>query len=131
MLVVSSPAMREQREHPMDWRTEPLVIDSIEASALNVAHCDVTRRALLESSILRRVLARRDLGTQRALISADIRSRASSRKLAANPGIEMTALMRQCRSEQLSTTLTLVKKRWIMKDLDHRISVAPMMDWSD
>lgn len=64
--------MREQREHPMDWRTEPLVIDSIEASALNVAHCDVTRRAFLESSILRRVLARRDLGTQRALTSAKL-----------------------------------------------------------
>jgi hypothetical protein len=31
----------------------------------------------------------------------------------------------------VSTTLTLLEKRLTMKDLDRRIAVLPMMDWSD
>lgn len=30
-----------------------------------------------------------------------------------------------------STTLTLLQKQLVMNDLDRRVSVAPMMDWSD
>src|SRR6185503_8179652 len=50
--------------------------------------------------------------------------------LVAMMGVER-AHRRQCRWLQSSTTLTVVEKSSLLRELDRRVSVAPMMDYTD
>jgi hypothetical protein len=62
--------------------------------------------------------------------SWDAKSR-GEQQVAANPTISADNRSAAMTVGTVWTTLTLLEKRLTMKDLDRRVSVAPMMDWSD